>query len=169
MSYCNIIQLEKYPIEETSRISCDTIQDCEDNKWFFVNVADYVREDEESDETIDAFINFLQSFEPFVEVFSDEKEKWIVFKEGFTQAYFENLYPQFEEALQNLVKKTSVETLCKKYEMSGLIYPLRALSGDGIGTYVDNGEMGLISLPSFIRRIEPNVKYYIGSTVEYHC
>ena len=167
MAHERIIQIEKCPISDVGKTTADGIIWRDYDRWFLGSVADYVRYDEYHDETIELFIQYLCSFGPYVEVFNDEEEQWLVFKEGFIQAYFAKLFPIFKEALQKLVDNASVETLCG-YELSALLYPLNEINYDRGGTYIDSIGKGLVPLNYFIREIEPNVRYYIGGTVDYH-
>ena len=164
--YSDIIQLETRPISETGTLTTSYFDD-EEMQWFFYDIADSVRENDYPN-TIDHFISYLQLGNPYVEVFNDEKEKWIVFHEGFVRSFFEWFYPSFEEYLLRLVENASIEAFCNGFEMKNLLYPLNMIVDDKYGIYIMSSEMGLQTLDRFIRRIEPEKKYYIGGTVEYH-
>lgn len=151
---------DDYPV---GRIRTGSIME----EWFFCSVSDYVKEDKNHDETVDWFLKDLQELTPYVDISSEKDKQWIVFKEGFIHAYFSRIYPQFEEALANLVKNASIEALCG-YEMEHLLYPLEKMNEDKFGVYIYTRETQLIPLNEFIRQIEPNKKYYIGGTLDYH-
>ena len=164
-----IIQLETTPISESNRLTVDEMQILDEYEWFFQSISDGVEEDESPDETITDFIEQFQSYDNFVEVGSDDNGKWILFTDGFKRAFFASSYPYFEEALQELMEKTSFEAFCG-YEMGSLLYPLQRAYDDKYGLYIKNGDMRLLTLDNFIRHyLQPNVKYYIGGTVDYHC
>lgn len=109
---------------------------------------------------------------PYVDVLTektdeDEEVLCVVFREGFKQAYFSRLYPLFEKALQELVEKTSLEAFCEN-ELDLLLYSLNKINDDRFGTYISSEENGLRTINDFIRNLEPNEKYYIGGTADYH-
>ena len=40
---------------------------------------------------------------------------------------------------------------------------------DRYGFYVDCDDTGLVTLNQFLRQAKPEIRYYFGGTVDYHC
>ena len=133
-----IVQLETKPISEDDMLTISEIMWLDQYNWFLYSVpCSGVNEDEWHDETINEFINYLCSFAPYVEVSNTESEKWVIFKEGFAQVFFESIYPDFKNTLQELADNTSLDALIgKKYEMSTPFFRLRNIFSGTYGMYV---------------------------------
>ena len=167
-----IIQLENVPLDSDNTFTAEKLIILDEYDWFFASVA-HNGIDEANPygvELREAFICYLKGFGTLVEV-SDDK-KWVIFKEGFVQAFFESIYPLFQENLEDLAKNASLEGLMDPHDtdMWLPLYGLYALyTGESL-MYVKNGTEGrLITLISFVRDyVETNKKYYIGGCVEYN-
>ena len=105
--HSTIIQLETNHMSESERLSANEMRTNDEYDWFFVSVSDGVAETENPEEYVEDFIKLLQYFGD-IEVGSDDKGRWIVFKEGFKRSYFEKIYPHFEEALKEIVEKRTL-------------------------------------------------------------
>ena len=164
-----IVQLETKPILEDEKLTeREMIQD-DSYDWFFDSIAcSSVNEDMWHGDTIKEIKEYLCSFAPYVEVSNNETQNWIVFKEGFVQAFFERIYPDFKKAIQELSDNSSLDALIgRKHEIYPPLFRLRNMFLGTYGMYVKSEETYLESFIDFIREIKPNVKYYIGGTVLY--
>ncbi len=168
MAHSRIIQLETSPIGEEFDISFITpYRYISDTGSIDPPIADYVTEDDDHVETINWFIERCQAVGPYVEIGNDDEQQWIIFREGFAYAFFENQYPQFMKALDELVAKASPKAYCGE-EIGTLLYSLEQSYVNRHEWYIDSAGWGLSPFMEFVRRIEPNIKYYIGGTVDYH-
>lgn len=179
MAHSRIIQLETSPIVNVNGLDPDLDID-EDSLITTISpdtyiyeygvdhpIADYVTEDIHHDITINRFIERCQKVGPYVEIGNDDEEQWIIFREGFVYAFFEKLYPEFIKALDELVAKASPKAYCGE-EIGTLLYSLEQSYVNRHECYIDSAGWGLSPFMEFVRRIEPNIKYYIGGTVDYH-
>ena len=166
-----IIQLEEEPIESENMLNADVLTSENEGlyDWFLSSIAyEYYDGDElYNAEMIESFIGYLKGFGDYVEV-SDDK-KWIIFKEGFQQAFFESIYPEFQAKLKELTDNTSLDAFVNRDEK--MESPLQWLDKIYYGTdctYIKNTYFALNSLNFFVRyNLELNRKYYIGGVVRY--
>ena len=112
-------------------------------------------------------IERCQFFGPFVEVGNDGEEHWIRFKEGFARAYFEKPYADFMATLKEMFDKGSIEAFCEN-DYGMLLDSLEEAYQSEFDWYIDSEETGLKPFDAFVRKIRPNVKYYIGNTADFH-
>ena len=150
--HSRIIQIETSPI--SSMIMADDYSD----HWFTTSIADYVDEDYDPKETIDALQSSLKSCGDRVEFFTDEEGRGVIFREGFQQSYFAMGYEAFREALQMLGKTATLEKYCSDAFWQEL-YDLNSAYDNEVGYYIQNDELGLKTLSRYMRLARIDTKY----------
>lgn len=164
-----IIQIEEEPIESENMFDTNELICGDEYEWFFSSVAcNGVDEDNQfPEDTLEDFIEYLKSFGNYVEV-SDDK-KWVVFKEGFVQTYFERIYPEFQETLKMLTDNISHDAFVNNdYKIWSSVLWLDKILNGTYGAYVKTGRATILTLNRFIRDyLEQNKRYYIGGAVDY--
>lgn len=151
--HSRIFQLGLYPIGEDERI--DSTDFNEDS--FVGSVADYVSDNCDRGEDIGWLVKHLAVHS---HVLYNHEEKYLVFTEGFKEAYFKEAYNRVKDAMHTMTLET--------FATGGVeLSKIQCAIENKLGFYVyfDHPQ----TLDSFVRELECNTKYYIGGTVDYHC
>ena len=125
--------------------------------WFINSIADYVTESNDRKDDIKWLLDTIESYG----IEFNEQEEYIIFKKGFIENYFKERYNMFKEEVENLTLKNFIDFFqaCK----------LKSLIMEKYTFYINCGRLGLVSMDTFVRALEEDVKYYIGGTLDYHC
>ena len=159
--HSRIIQMETKPIEH--KISPDDFND----HWFTTSIADYVDEDENSEDTLDTLREIFSTAGDCVEFFDSEDGCGVIFKDGFREAFFATGYKAFQDALSVLKERATLEKFVRG-EIWQELYDLNAAYDNEAGYYISNDELGLKTLARFIRLMKTDTRYYFGGTLDYH-
>lgn len=163
--HSRIFQIETSPVDESEFI---TENDYIGDHWFVYSVADYVVPDENRSVSIEWFKETLSAGSAYVEYFADEDGEGFILHEGFVTAYFENEFKGFTAALQSLAAQATSDAFANG-KLSVAMINLETAYDDKFGFYIDCDETGLVTLNRFLRCSQPEVRYYFGGTVDYHC
>ena len=161
--HSKIIQLETLPIEAVGMICPDDFCD----HWFTNSIADYVDDDQDSEDTLETLKAILGAHPDHVEFFNDEDGKGVIFREGFTRAFYAGQFGAFQDALKALEAKATLENFCNG-KVDQAMYDLNSAYDDEYGYYISSSDVGLKTLNRFLRYMKPDTKYYFGGTVDYH-
>lgn len=150
-----VFQIYDHPIEPDEFLGEDMLYD-----EFVGPVASHVFDDVYIDEVINALIEQL---EPFGIVYS-EKERSLVFKEGFKKRYFKN---KFER-----LKVTVAEMTLDDFVNANMAYRLSQIVEEKFDVYITQntsieGNAYYCTLDNFIREMTEDKIYYFGSVVGY--
>ena len=160
--HSKIIQLETHPVDISLRMGPEDFTE----HWFLDNVADYVTEDDNRDDTLETLVCVLNAGSGSLETFSDESGEGIILHEGLQRTYLGQRYKDFDTALRTLMAKSSLDAFCE--DKLGLeMYQLDETYNTKFGYYIRSDD-GLVTLTDFVRTSRPDVKYYFGGTVDYH-
>lgn len=160
----NIIQLTTTPVDSCERITKDWF-DMEDE--LLRTVAEYVRNDENPEETIRAFQTCLTTGNPHAEPFHTDEHRGIFFRHGFREAYFQEAFESFVRLSGKLAKETTLDSFIHDGP-EGDLYALQEAYNERFGWYVYFDEMTM-TLDDFMRHsAKVGERYYYGGTVYYH-
>ena len=163
--HSRIFQIETFPVDDDYRITEDHYIG---DHWFVYSVADYVAEDAGRAASLEWLKETLSPGAEHIEYFNDEEGEGFILLAGFHAVYFAAEYAAFASCLQTLVQKASPESFA-----DASIWPemlnLGTAYDDKFGFYVDCDDIGLVTLNKFLRYAKPDVRYYFGGTVDYHC
>ena len=162
--HSRIIQISHEPVEADEYISPWLY--CDDH-WFVPQIADYVAEDENRDESIEWFFDCLSQASSFIVTFEEDGQRGFILKDGFRDAYFSEMHQAFINALQDLADYSSYEHF-RDGELGGKLFSLKEAYDEKLGMYVESNESGLITLTEFLRGAEIDRRYFIGGTLDYH-
>ena len=161
--HSRIIQISKEPINEDDYLSEDKYYDIVCGA-----LADYVDGDTDRDDDIEWFIGCLGDS---ISYNKDEQSFTIIDKEK----YFDKAFEHFQELLKKLSDTTLkvFSGIGKKeeiYQFTTDMYSLKSTYDDEFSFYIDdNGEyFGMSTIDNFMRNVENNTKFYIGTTIDYH-
>nr|DAW90215.1 MAG TPA: hypothetical protein [Bacteriophage sp.] len=163
--HSKIFQIESFPVEENYRITEDNYIG---DHWFVYSIADYVAEDESREHSLEWLKDTLSCAEPFIEFFSDIDGCGFILLDGFHAAYFKREYEGFINALTSLTVTVSPEAFAMG-NLEPKMFALNTAYDDRYGFYVDCDDTGLVTLNQFLRQAKPEIRYYFGGTVDYHC
>ncbi len=150
-----VFQIYDHPIEPDEFLREDMLYD-----EFVGPVASHVFDDVYIDEVINALIEQL---EPFGIVYS-EKERSLVFKEGFKKRYFKN---KFER-----LKVTVAEMTLDDFVNANMAYRLSQIVEEKFDVYITQntsieGNAYYCTLDNFIREMTEGTVYYFGVVIGY--
>lgn len=161
--HSRIIQLEREleKIEE-SPMTEDTIVGDWDGPYFIGTVADYVSDNVDREDDIDWFKSCLEDFNAEDNVVVEFNKDEVIFKKGFKQAYFSKKF----ESFKSVVNEMNLENFINPFK----VYSLKMEIEDTCGFYIYYSNGILNTLDKFARYLpDEDVKYYIGTTLDYHC
>ena len=151
-----LLQLERDPIAvEDRRMKGEVLMG-----YFIPVVADKLWECEEENR-VQEFLDFTRSL-PKDFCIADETEMSIVFKEGFREAFFKKRFDLFKETADGLTLEEFAS------DNSVRMTKLRESLNSFFDTYVIEGTEWYVSFEEFVRKLEPNEKFYIGALMHYH-
>ena len=127
------------------------------DSWFINSIADYVTESKDRKDDLKWLLDTIESYG----IEFNEQEEYIIFKKGFIENYFKERYNMFKEEVENLTLKNFIDffQVCK----------LKSLIMEECTFYISCSSIGFVSIDTFVRALEEDVKYYIGGTLDYHC
>ncbi len=161
----NIVQLSETPIPQEDKLTPDFF-DFED--LIMREVADYVQEDSDPEETIRAFQRELLTGNPCAEPFHEQEERGMWFRKGYQEAYFRRAQAAFVRLAGKLARETTLDGFIRD-KPEGDLFALREAYNERYGWYVYYDSMTM-TLDDFMRHhAKPNVRYYYGGTVYYHA
>lgn len=158
MSHSRILQIHYEPIEDYDRITEELFFD----NGFLDSVGDYVSDntDEESD-----IKDLLSSFpEDYIKY--NDKDKTIIFKEGFKKAYFKPEYEKFKSIVSQFDLELFSGVTSYSEDKKACIYTLKNSIENVFGTYIY--EDYYMCLKEFLRELDEGKTYYFGATIGYH-
>lgn len=160
----NIIQLSLTPIPLEDKLT-HTIFDIEDQ--LLREVAEYVLEDSDPEETIRSFQRELLTGNLCVEPFHEKEERGVWFRAGFQEAYFRQAHASFVRLSGKLARETTLDGFIRD-KPEGDLFALREAYNERYGWYVYYDTMTM-TLDDFMRHhAKPGNRYYYGSSVYYH-
>lgn len=161
--HSRIIQLER-EIEniENSPMTESTIVGDYDGPYFVGVIADYISDDVDRYDDINWFTSYLKTFNSDKNKVVELNGEEIIFKKGFKETYFKHRFDNF--------KKIANEFTLDKFVDSFEVYSITSEIDDKYGFYIYGIDNSLKTVDSFIREL-PNedIKYHIGTTLDYHC
>ena len=150
--HSRIFQIDTQKINDDSLIDIETAQE-----YFVSEVADYVKEDDNIEESISELINIL---EPHGIIY-DKSEKSIIFKDGFKANYFKKSYMDF----LNFCKSIEFEDFCTSLPINRL----EDIISKSNHYYILYASGEYDTLDTYIRdNVLDGEKHYIGSIFDYH-
>lgn len=152
-----IIQLEqKEPINVKA-------YEIEEEMW--VNTpADYVYDIEKGEELKESLKWFLNTILPHGAIYN-EKENSVIFPKGFKTKYFKKSFNK----IQKIIKSISLEEFSGAISDKGKLYQLEKTIDNQFDFYIYNSESCIDTVSNFIRYLDEDKKYYIGSIMGYHA
>lgn len=150
-----IVQLTNEPVSHHINYDAILVDDS-----FIGEVADYVDEDTNFEEELNAFLFELKDFP----VSYDSKNGTLTFHKGFIEEYFQERFIDFRKEINKLLEEDGM----KYFLDSSLIFKLESLISNKFNTYVYDDYGSIINIDHFIRNLKVNDKYYIGGIVTYH-
>lgn len=160
----NIIQLSETPIPQEDRLTPGFF-DIEDQ--FLREVAEYVQEESNPEETIRAFQRELLTGNPCAEPFHEQEERGVWFRAGFQEAYFRKAHTAFVRLAGKLARETTLDGFIRD-KPKGDLFTLREAYNERYGWYVYYDTMTM-TLDDFMRHhAKTGKRYYYGSSVYYH-
>ncbi len=162
--HSRIIQIESHPIDDEDLA---VASDYWDDHWFTNNIADYTDDDGDRAGSLEWLKETLAAAKEYIEYFVDDDGEGFVFGDGFHAAYFSDAYAGFAAALKALAYKASPATF-QDDSISTEMYNLKNAYDDKFGFYIQNYDMGLVTLNKFLRNAKAGARYYFGGTVDYH-
>lgn len=161
--HSRIIQLEREleKIEE-SPMTEDTIVGDWDGPYFIGTVADYVSDNVDREDDINWLKSYLEDLNTEDNIVIEFNKDEITFKKGFKQAYFKDQFESFKRE----VREMELENFINPFE----VYSLKMRIEDTCSFYIYYSNGILNTLDKFVRYLpDEDVKYYIGTTLDYHC
>ena len=152
--HSRIFQVSLDPIAKADYITESNYWD----HWFTREIADYVNENTNRSDDIEWVKSCCNGF-----VFDkDDRGEYFIVEDK--EAYFKKKFESFTQTIDKIKNYTLQDFTKGFFEM----WRLKSAYEDIFGFYVDaDGE--LMNLDRFVRLCATNVKYYIGSTIDYHC
>ena len=152
--HSRIFQVSEKPIEK-----CDYIEESYYwDHWFVNEFADYV--DGNTDRADD--IQWLRECARGYTVGCDENGDYVIVTSK--TEYFSRAFERFKEVINKLKDCTLEDFATEIYDM----WSLKNAYEEKFGFYV-NMDGDLLSFDSFVRHCTTDIKYYIGSTIDYHA
>lgn len=150
-----IFQVSEKPIDKADYIDeSNYIYD----HWFTNSVADYVSNSCYRDEDLKWFEDCAKG----ITCGKDENGEYFIITSK--EEYFESAFNRFKKLIDD-IKDCTINDFAEGIDE---IWSIKNVYEDKYGFYVDIDD-DLMSLDSFVRLCNKNVKYYIGGTVDYHC
>ena len=128
--------------------------------WFVGQIADYVRDSDRAGD-----LDWLASCARGYEVGTDELGEYLMITNK--EIYFTTKFALFTESL-NKAKEWTLSDFANGTIVSDW-WRFLHLYEDKYGFYIECDGDELMTLDTFIRYADVNVKYYLGGTVDYHC
>lgn len=162
MAHSRIFMISQSPIDPDDYITEDTCIG-EGGEWSFVgSIGDYVNDETNREEDIqwlrDVLIVTMKDKVEF-----NEEEVSFTFKEGFKEEYFKQKKEDFLQIVENMTSGRP------EWVFEGQLFAsaaANAITDKWSFYFYDNGFFQ--SIDSFIRNTEPNVKFYVGNSIDYH-
>jgi hypothetical protein len=159
MSHSRIFQITSAPVAPDDYISENDF--CE--HWFTNTVADYVNGDGNREDDVKWLRDWLEGLGA---VYFVEDDSFIVLQYG-KEAYFEKAYEAFI-TVRRKTTELSLSEFAAGSDFASLMYQLQSAFCDKYSFYVSSDEFDTIPFDEFIRCAEPDRRYYIGGTLDYH-
>lgn len=156
--HSRIFQVCAKPIDKDDYITEDYYYD----HWFLHQIADYVDDDCDRDESIEWLADCAKGYA----VEQDNNGYYLVVNNK--EEYFKNTYERFVGALKNIGTPTIAQFA------NGLdLWNFKDAYEEKFGFYVelcyDECSHDLMTLDEFVRHVDVLSKWYIGSVIDYHC
>ena len=157
--HSRIFQVSTMPIDEED-YTCESYYY---DHWFLHQIADYVDEDCDRDDSIE----WLDSCAKGYEICQDNNGNYRIIVVN-KEEYFASAYEVFVEEL----KKLGTPTI-EQFSTGLDLYRLKNAYDDKFGFYIDvydqNGGHDIMTMNDFIRVCNVGTVYYIGGVIDYHC
>ena len=153
--HSRVFEITKTKIDEWDRM---TESDLYESSNFVGPIADYLSDNNDRNDDINWLLRYIGPHE----IEYDEEENSIIFSDNFAVNYFENRFKKFKDSAEKITLKEFSEGFHSVYKIQQYLEEI-------YGFYVFDFDEGVRTFDSFIREVQPGVKYYIGGTVDYHC
>lgn len=160
----DIVQLSLTPVSQEDRLTPDFF-DYEDS--FMREIAEYVQEESDSEQTLRVFQRELLLENPCADPFHEEAKQGVWFREGFREAYFHRAHATFVRLANRLAQDTTLDGFIHD-QPEGNLFALQEAYNERYGWYVYCDSM-IMTLDDFMRHhAKPDTRYYYGGIVYYH-
>ena len=156
--HSRIFQLSTSLLEENDYIKESDYYD----HWFTNEIADYVNDDCDRDESIEWLADSANGFE----VNQDNNGNYYLVVNS-KEKYFQNAYDRFIDEL-NKIGTPTIEQFAKGIDLWRFKNAYEDKFGFYVELYGDEYEHDLMTFDSFIRCCNTGTTYYIGAVIDYH-